>query len=101
MVAVDLKLLVESVVVLMDLLELLDLHSKVDKVPQVAVVDTSVVEVVNMWKDVVLMVPVAVDQDIFHQLISKRVHLVETAQQVAAVEMDHSRLIEYQFPNRS
>ena len=80
-----------------------DLHSKVDKVPQVAVVDTMVVEVDNILMDVVLMVPVVVDRDIFHQLISKRVHLVEPAQQVVAnhQQMDHSRLIEYQLSNRS
>ena len=81
----------------------LDLHSKVEQVLPVAVVDTTVVEVVNMWVDVVLMVPVVVDQDIFHQLISKRVHLVEKAQRVVAThpQMDHSRLIEYQLSNRS
>ena len=39
------------------------LHFKVDKVPQVAVVDTSVVEEASMLVDGVLMVPVVVDQD--------------------------------------
>ena len=49
--------------------------------------------------DVVPMVPVAVDQDIFHQLILKRDHsLVPTLQVVGKMkQMDHSRLIEYQL----
>ena len=40
-----------------------DLHFKVEQVPQVAVVDTSVVEEASMLVDVVPMVQVVVDQD--------------------------------------
>ena len=51
--------LVEEMVLVEDKM---DLHFKVEQVPQVAVVDTSVVEEVNMLVDVALMVQVVADR---------------------------------------
>ena len=82
--------------------EIMDLHFKVDKVPQVEVVDTSVVEEVNMLVDVVPMVQVVVDRVsyLLHYLKNKvLVHQIVQVEEAQAI-MEHLRLIEFQLLNR-
>ena len=82
--------------------EIMDLHFKVDKVPQVEVVDTSVVEEVNMLVDVVPMVQVVVDRVsyLLHYLKNQvLVHQIVQVEEAQAI-MEHLRLIEFQLLNR-
>jgi hypothetical protein len=79
-----------------------DLHFKVEQVPQVAVVDTSVVEEASMLVDVALMVQVVVDRVSYLLHCLKNQVLVHQTVQVeeTQAEMEHLRLIEFLSLNR-
>jgi len=79
-----------------------DLHFKVEQVPQVAVVDTSVVEEASMLVDVALMVQVVVDRVSYLLHYLRNQVLVHQTVQVeeAQAMMEHLRLIEFPLLNR-
>ena len=79
-----------------------DLHFKVDKVPQVAVVDITVVEEDSMLVDVALMVQGVVDRVsyLLHCLKSQvLVHQIVQVEETQAI-LEHLRLIEFLLLNR-